>query len=81
MWRMRIEKFSLHGTWEENCAEELGKEIGATGGNEIPQGGGVGDNHHRYLLKLRCSVREFFKCSRFAIEFARVVIIQSNVPR
>jgi hypothetical protein len=35
---MRIENFSLHGTWDENCAEQLGKEIGVTGGNEIPQG-------------------------------------------
>jgi len=66
-WRMRIENFSLHGTWDENCAEQLGKEIGVTGGNEIPQGRGVGDNRHRQLLELWCSVREFFKCSRFAI--------------
>jgi hypothetical protein len=46
-----------------------------TGCNEIAQGGGVGDNRHRQLLELSSSVREFFKCSRFAVKLGWVVVI------
>ncbi len=64
---MGIENFSLHGTWDENCAEKLGQEIGLTGCNEIAQGGGVGDNRHGQLSELSFLVREFFQGSRFAV--------------
>ena len=72
---MRVENLSLDGSRDENCAEKLGKEIGLTGCNEIAQGGGVGDNRHRQLLELSSSVREFFKCSRFAVKLGWVVVI------
>ena len=47
--------------------ESLKDRSALPGCNEIAQAGGVGDNRHRELLELSCSVREFFKCSRFTV--------------
>jgi hypothetical protein len=46
-----------------------------TGGNEIAQGRGVGDDRHRQGLRLARSLGEFFERARFAVELAGVVII------
>ncbi len=78
---MRIEKFSLDSTRDENCAEELGNKIGLADRDEIAQRGGVGYNSHRQAAALPGGIRKLLEHPGFTVELLRVVIIKIDVPR